>query len=847
MTGLPSGTVTFLFTDVEGSTRLLAELGPERYAEALAAHRRALRGSFKAHGGVEVDAPGDAFFVAFARAADAVAAAVQARAALGADVLVRMGIHSGEPFLTDEGYVGMDVHRAARIAAVGHGGQILVSQSTRELVPDADLRDLGEHRLKDLTRAERIWQLGEGEFPPLASLHRTRLPVAAAPLIGREAELARIEDELRSGTRLLTVTGAGGSGKTRLALQAAAELTDEFVGGTYFVALAPLSDAGAVQAAVARALELQPDDDVLERLRSSRALLVLDNAEHLAAVEHEVGKLRVGDTALLVTSRRPLHLSGERELPLDPLPDDAAVELLLARVIARGRRVAVDDTLRAICRRLDNLPLAIELAASRLTVLSPSALLERLDLALPLLTVGARDADERQRTLRATIEWSFHLLGERGQDALRRLAIFRGGFTLEAAEAVADADLDVLTELVDQSLLKRTDDDRYLMLETIREFGLEDVDADLVAAHAQYYLDRVRANEHDLRGLRMNEHLAWFRADGDNVWAALDALLAAGREDEAWELAILLAFYCGATGTHRRCAEWLEHALPKATARTPAWICALVKRGQSLANLGSPDEARIVLAEAEPHAVASGDDRCLFELYRAQGLVALYTGEPRTSEPLYRRALEHASRLDARSLFTAQHALGAVLFELGRHAEAEALVYAARAGMAEIGDVFYVANSLNLLAMIEFELGRDSEACAHLEAAASAAVASGSPHAVCMYTTTRGFFALARGRFDEARLAFGEVLRLAVENELDYQLGEVVEYIAVLSAADDPAAAGNLYVTVGARRADRGLPRQQRDSVVYDSVLAGRELSGEIIPWDEAVALAQSLVQRNLD
>src|SRR5216117_1847059 len=238
----PSGTVTFLFTDVEGSTKLLNELG-DAYADVLGEHRRVLRDAFERHGGAEVDTQGDAFFIAFGRANDALAAAGDAQEALSSGRLgVRMGLHTGEPLLTEEGYVGIDVHRAARIAAAGHGGQILISQSTRDLVGGDRLRDLGEHRLKDLTAPERIYQLGEQEFPPLKSLSRGNLPVAASPLIGRERELAELQDFLGGGARLITITGAGGSGKTRLAMQVAAELVDEFRDGAFFVPLAPVQD-----------------------------------------------------------------------------------------------------------------------------------------------------------------------------------------------------------------------------------------------------------------------------------------------------------------------------------------------------------------------------------------------------------------------------------------------------------------------------------------------------------------------------------------------------------------------------------------------------------------------------
>src|SRR6266511_798880 len=284
---LPTGTVTFLFTDVEGSTRLLQELG-DRYAQVLSEHRRRLRDAFGRHGGVEVDTQGDAFFVVFPRASDALAAAAESRDALMAGpIRVRMGLHTGEPLVTAEGYVGIDVHRAARIAAAGHGGQILISQSTRELLPADCLRELGQHRLKDLTAPERIYQVGDDEFPPLKTLNTTNLPVASNPLVGRENELGELAALLTNSERLVTLTGPGGSGKTRLSLQVGAELLDSFPGGVFFVPLAPLSGPELVRPAIARAVGVRD----LQEIGGRQALLLLDNFEHLLDAAADVGAL----------------------------------------------------------------------------------------------------------------------------------------------------------------------------------------------------------------------------------------------------------------------------------------------------------------------------------------------------------------------------------------------------------------------------------------------------------------------------------------------------------------------------------------------------------------------------
>jgi class 3 adenylate cyclase len=329
---LPSGTVTFVFTDIEGSTRLLHELD-DAYGEVLAEHRRILRDAFVRHRGVEVDTQGDAFFVAFARASDALAAARDAKSGLAhGPVRVRMGVHTGEPLATDEGYVGIDVHRAARIAAVGHGGQVLVSQSTRQLVAAEGLRDLGEHRLKDLTAPERIFQLGDGDFPPLKSLNATNLPVASSALVGRRRELAEIASLLTDSVRLVTLTGPGGTGKTRLALQAAAELVDDFPGGVFFVPLAGVQRPDLVPATITSTIGIHD----VAALRDRDTLLLLDNFEHLLEAAPSVADvLRTASRAkVLTTSRAPLRVEGEHEYAVEPLPDDDALELLTERARA---------------------------------------------------------------------------------------------------------------------------------------------------------------------------------------------------------------------------------------------------------------------------------------------------------------------------------------------------------------------------------------------------------------------------------------------------------------------------------------------------------------------------------
>ena len=497
-----------MFTDIEGSTRLLRELGETGYAAALAEHRSLLRKAFADHDGVEVDTQGDAFFVAFPTASGALAAASQVTGALASEKLhVRIGLHTGTPLLSEEGYVGTDVHRAARIAAAGHGGQVLVGAATAALVERGDLRDLGEHRFKDLASPERVFQLGQGEFPPLKSLYRTNLPVPATPFLGRERELTEVCDLLsRKEVRLLSLTGPGGTGKTRLALQAAAEASEAFPDGLWWVSLAPLRDPALVLPSVAAILDMkeQPgtplSETLVSELAGKRALVILDNCEHLLPQAADaVATLRDADgPTVLVTTRERMRLGGEQAWPVPPLSDEDGVALFVARARSIDPSFTVTPEVSKLCEALDELPLAIELAAARTSLFAPEQLLQRLGQRLDLLT-GVRDADPRQRTLRAAIEWSFDLLTAREQDLFQCLSVFAGGCTFEAAEAICGADPDTLQSLVDKSLIRRRDSEvsrRFWMLETIRGFAAESLTASgsenqVRKAHAGWFSTRV--------------------------------------------------------------------------------------------------------------------------------------------------------------------------------------------------------------------------------------------------------------------------------------------------------------------------------------------------------------------
>ena len=509
----PSGTVTLVFTDIEGSTRLLDDLGQDGYRDALADHREVIREAFGRYGGYEVDNQGDSFFYAFTTATDAVGAVREAMAALdGGPIAVRVGVHTGEPGLDPPKYVGLDVHTAARIMAVGHGGQVVLSQSTRDLLDDSfALSDLGEHRLKDLSGPRRLYQLGAGRFAPLKTLHRTNLPVPAAAFVGRARELDELAVILREGKRLLTLIGPGGVGKTRLALQAVAEAADSFPDGVWWVPLAPLRDPGLVLSSVALALGVpeQPgrglEETLIDVLSAGRAILLLDNLEHLLpAAAASVATLRdAGGATVVVTSRERLQLSGDHVYTVAPLAAPEAVELFFARTAALGFDAVDADSVAELCSRLDNLPLAVELAAARAGLLAPAEILSRLGGRLDRLK-GGRDADPRQQTLRATIAWSHDLLDRSERELFAAFAVFTGGATIDAVEAVCNVDLDVLTSVFDKSLVRRTGE-RVWMLETVREFASEQFAAgsfadEVADRHAEYYLALAETLDRELHG-----------------------------------------------------------------------------------------------------------------------------------------------------------------------------------------------------------------------------------------------------------------------------------------------------------------------------------------------------------
>ena len=624
---LPSGTVTFVFTDVAGSTKLLHEHGAA-YADLLAAHRAVVRAALSRRAGVEVDTQGDAFFAAFRRASDAVAAADEIRDGLAdGPIRVRIGIHTGEPLVTPEGYVGLDVHRAARIAAAAHGGQIVLSRTTRDLLEsDRRLRDLGVHRLKDLIEAERLFQLGHGEFPPLRTLDQTNLPIAASPLLGRERELEELVDRLES-RRLVTITGPGGTGKTRLALQVAAELVGSVADGVFWVPLGALADSSLVASEIAQAIGAP--DDLGAFLRDRELMLVLDNFEHLLGAAATVADLLATAPSLrmLATSRAPLRISGEVEYPLDPLSPVDGVALFVERARAVGRAIEPDATIEAICTRLDSLPLAIELAAARTRLLPPGTLLTRLGRALPLLIDGARDAPGRQRTLRATIEWSYDLLDDASRRLLARLAVFAGSFPVEAAESVCDATINELSALVDLNLLKPIGDERLLLLETIREYALERLakageEDTFRARHAQEFA-HVAETAYELRSQAEAEWSSRLDRDHDDLRAALD-WLSKTNPDAALDLAGALGWFWFTRGYLAEGDARLRAALGASNRKGRSRARALTASGSLAARIGTVKEGRLRLEDAVARWRELGDHDETGSALEALGWLLVY-------------------------------------------------------------------------------------------------------------------------------------------------------------------------------------------------------------------------------
>ena len=771
---LPAGTVTFLFTDIEGSTRLLHALGPEDYAEALAEHRRALRGAFTAHGGVEVDTQGDAFLVAFPTAPAAAAAARRGSEALaGGPIRVRMGLHTGTPLLAGEGYVGIDVHRGARVGALAHGGQIVLSPSTAALLDAEPLRDLGLHRLKDFEGGTQLYQLGDGAFPPLRTPGSVDLPRPPTRFLGRERELfeavSLVYDE---DPRVLTILGPGGTGKTRFAIELARLLADDAAGGTVFVPLAPVRDAALVVSIVAERLGAESSEprEVSARVGERRTHVLVDNVEHLlpgvapplAQLAAEVPALR-----LLVTSREALRVQGELELDLPPLDQDEAVDLFVARARAVRPDIAASDAVERLCDRLDRLPLALELAASRTKVLSPEQLLQRLGERLDLLK-GGRDADERHATLRTTIAWSHDLLEPGEQQLFARLSVFAAGCTLESAEAVCDADLDTLASLLDKSLLRRRTsrlgEERFWMLETIREFAAERLERSPAAGvarrrHAERMLVIARSahlTEEDDEPFQLRIVLA----ERDDMRAALD-----WATDEDVELALeLLVSLENFWNLHApdELLRRLDGILPAADPVPPALRAgALRLRGGALHVLGDFESCDLWYQDSLDIYRRLADDRGTASLTQRLANSAFMRGELETARALVQESLARSREYPYINVAN-YTLLGRIELATGDVRSGTELIRRSAAMAAEVHWDWWRAGALGYLAFLALDRGDVEEAERQSSEALSLVRLDEGRWGTFMPLTALARVALARGAARRAGLLWGAV---EAENE----------------------------------------------------------------------------------
>ena len=804
-TDLPTGTVTFLFTDVEGSTRLLRTVGVERYAEALAEHRRLLRQAFGSHGGVEVDTQGDAFFVGFPTAAGAVAAARAAQEALApGPITVRMGLHTGTATVTSEGYVGIDVHRGARVAALAHGGQVLLSAQTAALVDDEELLELGRHRIKDFDAPVLLLQLGTEPFPPLRTPGAVDLPTPVTPFLGREHELLDAATLwLDRDPRALTIVGPGGAGKTRFVLELARFLAEEADGGTVFVPLAPVRDAALVVPMVADRLGASGESAaaVAARVGDRQTHVVLDNLEQLLpGAARPLAELLAAVPALrlLVTSREPLRIAGESELDLPPMEESEAVSLFLDR--ARALRPDVTDSppVRDLVRRLDGLPLAIELAAARVKLLGPEQLLRRVAQRLDLLK-GTRDADERHATLRATIAWSHDLLDDDERRTFARLAVFRGGCTLEDAEEVCGASLDTLASLLDKSLVRRRTEpdgeERFWMLETIREFARERLEA----SGEEDALRRAQADRlialAERAGLRpmISAPEPWrfdlVAPEIDNVRSVLE--WASSHEPR---LGLVLATSLEAFWVVRdpvEGASWLERLLALAGDAEPNLrAVALRALGGSLDIIGEPERAAPCYRQSLELYAACGTPADIAHLHFRVAANMVMRGEAEAAWPLLEDALRTARELGQR-LGEAQ-ALGFLVqraHRAGDIALALELALESAAIVREAGWDWWETGQLQGAAEFERELGNLDAAEAHARRALELAMKLESRQDVLFSAAELAVIAAARGDAERAGRLWGAIETEAAAGRVGQWENHHAELEALVLRADGPALA----------------------------------------------------------
>jgi predicted ATPase/class 3 adenylate cyclase len=890
-------TITFLFTDVEGSTSLW-EKNPEAMSEALYRHDEILRTAIEAHNGQVFKTVGDAFHAVFSTAPHALRAALEAQRTLVREewaetgpFRVRMALHTGVAQERDGDYFGPSLNRVARLLSAGHGGQILISLATRELVRDGlpsgtGLLDLGERLLKDLSRPEHVFQVTApdlpSEFSPLKTLEgqHSSLPAQPTPLVGRDRELDEVLALLRSpAVRLLTLTGPGGTGKTRLGLQAATELTDEFEDGVFFVALAAIADVALVAPTIARALGLaegsnQPPEELLEGyLRDRQTLLVLDNFEHILASAALLDALLSAASGLkvLATSRTPLGLYGEHEYPVPPLslpvpgslpsPDRLARYEAVRLFVERARAVRPDFSLTEenagavaeICKRLDGLPLAIELAAARIKLLPPQAMLSRLGNRLKLLTSGARNLPERQRTLRNTIEWSHELLEEGEKALFATLAVFSGGSTLEATEAVCDPEgglpvdvLEGISSLLDRSLLRQEEgpegEPRFAMLETIHEFASERFEASnevekLKERHAEYFL---ALSEEAEPQLREPEQEAWFERlelEHNNMRAALTWAIEQRNSELGLRLAGALWRFWWMRGYFDEGRRWLDEVLAEGGGTLPARLKVL--DGVSwLANAqGDLDRAEEAAEEGLRSSDEAGIEGSVAASFRGTlGDVAQNRGDPEKAKRLF----EESVRLyrEAKDRWGVAWALGGLgnLFnvredyERAKELYEEGLALSRELGQSELQSAYLI--SLGHVSLLEGDFER---AIALNEEAAALHQERGRRGGLEFALDNLGWAALLHGDHDRAETIHKESLALCRDLGDKYIGAESLEGLACAAGArrEDERAA-RLFGAAWALREAVGYRLVPRERALREPYLLAARASVEEAAWNEA-------------
>jgi predicted ATPase/class 3 adenylate cyclase len=802
MPELPTGTVTFLFTDIEGSTRLLQELGEGAYQQIHDEHARILRAAVAEGEGCEIRTEGDAFFVAFPTATGAVRAAASAQQALadhpwphGRPLRVRMGMHTGEGRRGGDDYLGIDVNRAARIAAAGHGGQVLLSETTRTLVSEdlperVTLRDLGPHRLKDLSQPVRLYQLDieglAGDFPRLETMEPpSNLPPELTSFVGRRHEIEEISDLLASA-RLVTLTGPGGSGKTRLAVRVARNLADRFIHGVFFVDLSPISEPDLVPSAMAQVLHVKEDpaeplmETLASHLRERKVLLVLDNFEQVIDSANTLGVIvrEAPNASVLVTSRVSLKIYGEHEYRVQPLPlpDPTGDDLetlrenhAVALFAERARSVDHDfvitaanaATMAEICTRLDGLPLAIELAASRVKLLAPDALLDRLRYRLPILAGGARDLPPRQRTLRSAIEWSYELLEGPERRLLDRLSVFAGGCTLDAVEVVGNPSgelgvetLDALGSLVDHSLLHQVQGGpsgpRFVMLETIREYAFERLEADenrerIRRRLAEYILALAEEAEPHLMAEDQADWLDRLEREHANVRTALRWSIDSGESEIGMRTAAAIWRFFQQRGHLSEARRWIEDLLE----------------------------------------VAGGTPAVRLKALSAAGGLAYWQMDTPGARSHYEEALQIARQIgDRRGEMEGLYNISFLSEIAGDYEGAARLLEDSKAIASEIGDRQGIANAEGSLGWLYMLTGDYDRSIAAEEASIEVFRESGNRFQVIDALATLGQAYRLRGDYDLARSRFLETLSMLQESGSLPMTSRTLFMLAALEAAE---------------------------------------------------------------